>query len=89
MANEKHSKNITQRGNVAKTLVSRSLTARHRRDMRPDSSMPGADGADDDASWRLNHAQCVAHDQDCDRGLFCGSAPKFYSSVVTALRSVT
>lgn len=24
MANEKHSKNITQRGNVAKTLVSRS-----------------------------------------------------------------
>lgn len=26
MANEKHSKNITQRGNVAKTLVRRSLT---------------------------------------------------------------
>ncbi|CAB1418913.1 unnamed protein product [Pleuronectes platessa] len=37
MANEKHSKNITQRGNVAKTLVRRSLTATRRRHTSPDS----------------------------------------------------
>lgn len=37
MANEKHSKNITQRGNVAKTLVSRddSMTRAQIGDVRP------------------------------------------------------
>ena len=43
MANEKHSKNITQRGNVAKTLVSRR---RQRRATSPPGRRSGGGGGD-------------------------------------------